>query len=392
MKTPTEIPSAKNKKGIALLLVLMVLALIAVLAVEIIFASTVDLRIARNARDRLQAIYLAQSAARFSLLRLHIYAKVKSLGSSVPLPIPNTTIDQIWSSPLPPFPLPGSKIDWPGLIQSQIESESSKIPINLLDGEVHRQANDTDAGKAKVIAEDVKKQVEEFILGLKENEEFDEKYPDLEVKDLVEPLIDWIDTDVNKLGGGDENRDYEKYDPPYGPRNSRIPTLSEIHMIQGWTDDLYNRIVPSFTVYGDSMEINPNYISLDRLRAIDRTLEDSDLMVIQRRRLEEPFKDLAELENFIKTSPEIRGGKGINFSNFKDVSQERTFVILASGVVGDAKRKLKMAVRFEPNTASGAASSNTPGAPAPNPTSTPSSGGNASTYENLKILFVGEDQ
>ena len=64
--------------------------------------------------------------------------------------------------------------------------------------------------------------------------------------------------------------------------------------------------------------------------------------------METPFKNLAELAQFIQTDSEIKGGKNFKFPEdmFKDAKAETVFFIEGSGIVGSIQRTLKLGVRF----------------------------------------------
>lgn len=324
------------KSGVALLLVMASVTFMAVIITEIIAASRVDLLIALNARNRLQAHYLAVSGAKLQLLRLHIYKEVKNLGN---LP-PGLNIDRIWGAPMPPFPLDKVKAKWPGELQGSIQSEGSKIPINLLDGNAHRFSSATHA-------EEIKKQITGLIEGLLETEEFDEKYRGLDPKDLINPLTDWLDDNSEKIGGGDEDREYDRLDPPYKNRNDRLPSLSELHLIQGWTDDLYNRLVPNFSTLNRYTTINPNYVPLSRIRTWAPDLTEEELALIDKRRRLQPFADMDALITFIQTDPDIKGGKNIEVPDEikkNSSTTETIFMVEGTGIVGDTRRSVRMGV------------------------------------------------
>jgi general secretion pathway protein K len=333
----------KRNSGVALIVVMVALAFMAIVVVEIAAVSRIDLRIALNARNRLQAHYLAVSAAKLQILRLHMYKEVKNLADgNQNMPIPKDMIDRIWNAPIPPLPLSNPENKWPGTMTASIRSEGSKIPINLLDGNKYR-------GSSEEIKEEVKRQLEELILGLLETEEFDAKYRGLEPKDLIHPLIDWIDEDSVKQEGGDEDRDYERLDPPYKPRNDRLPSMSELHLIQGWTDDIIRRLGPSLSTLNNSTKVNPNYISLERLRAWGPRLTEQELAYIDQKRRLTPFASMEALESFVRSDPEIRGGD--NFTVPESLkkegslsSREEVFMIEASGSVGDTRRNIRMGV------------------------------------------------
>ena len=337
---------AGSKSGVALMLVMMSLALMTVLAVEVIFASRVDLRIGRNARDRLQAFYLAQSSARLSLLRLSLYKEAQGLldgGGSIP--VPKEMTDRIWSMPLPPFPFDGMKTEWPGTIMASIQSEGSKIPINLLDGDPNRVYGSSTLTGLEV-QKSVRDQLKKLIEGMLQQDEFDKIYHGMKVEDLLDPLQDWVAAGAQGANGRDKNGPYEGRDPPYLPRSDRIPSLSELPMIENWNDDLMRRIGPSLSTLNTATTINPNYMTLDRLRAIDPKLSEEDLQAIQRKRLLTPFGTLAELEGFINTDPAVKNGGNFHFDGFTAATHETTFVIEAIGIVGEARRTLHLGIRF----------------------------------------------
>jgi len=372
-----------SKSGVALLLVLASLFLMSILAYEIIFSTGVEIRIGRNARNRIQATYLAQSSLKFSILRLHLYKEAKNLAdtnSQSQALFSAHVIDQIWSLPFPSLPLPGMKNDWPGEVSGMIRSEGSKIPINLLDGAEHRRSDAQTSTK-------IQEQIKTLIEGLAQDEDFDKLYRGLLPEDLINPLIDWIDADSNKKGGGDENTDYEKFKFPYTPRNDRIPVLSELHMIKGWTDDLIQRIAGNFSILNTSYDINPNFISLDRIKAMHPDLSKEDLQVIQKRRFEKPFTSLQEMADFIKSSPDVRNGRDFSFGDLKLLVRETNFIVEGTGVVGDARRSIKLAIRMTEEKTSNnpdARAPTTPGAGTPTP--------KAGKLLEPRVIFVEDSQ
>lgn len=349
-----------RQSGIALLMVLASMALLTVLSFEILFATRVDLRIGRNARDRLQAYYLAQSSARLSILRLHMYKEVRNLvdGGS-PIPIPSEVIDRIWSAPLPQLPFAGMDVNWPGTLMGTIASEGSKIPINLLDGNVHR-------GSSPELQKQVREEIINLIKSQLEDEEFDKLYRGMKPEDLVDPLQDWIDADSNRQGGGDENSDYEKLEKPYRPRNDRMPSLSELHLVKGWTDDLIRRLAGNFSTLNLALEVNPNYIPNSRLKSIYTKFTDEDLQAIAQHRQVTPFKDLADMKAWINTN--TKSGQQFTWpETMKDEPRQEIFQLESSGIVGEARRTLKLGIRFASEPKPTPSASPTPGAPPPKP-------------------------
>ena len=85
--------------------------------------------------------------------------------------------------------------------------------------------------------------------------------------DLYEPIMDWIDADTNARLHGAEAADYASLDRPYVPRNGKIPMLDELLLIKGIKPDIFEKISPLVTVYGDG-KVNINTASSQVLEAI----------------------------------------------------------------------------------------------------------------------------
>jgi len=336
---------APKNSGVALMIVLFSLIFMSIISYELIYASRVDLRISANARSRLQAWYMAQSTARLSLLRLHLYQSARNFANkNNSAKIPTQMIDQIWSFPLPSFPLTGQVYGedhkLPGEMNAIIRSEGSKIPINLLDGNIHRNSSEE-------IATQVSDEIKQMIESAQEHDDsFNSLYSSLRPEDLINPLLDWIDENTDKVEGGDELGDYDRYKPPYEPRNSRMPVITELRMVAGWNDDLYNRFASEFSVYKNSITLNPNYISLKRLKSFHPDLDGEDLKKFEEKRREEPFGSLKEMTEWINA--ELPTGRGFELPfKFTSSTQETIFQIEATGIVGLARRVLRLSVRLD---------------------------------------------
>jgi len=345
--------SKRSKAGVALMLVITALFLLSVVTKELVISSRIDVKISKNYVNRLQAYYLAQSSARFALLRIHLYKELEnmvrsssSVGKLISQAVPDEMRSQIWSAPLPTFPLSGQESPLSamgGKMSSLIQSEGSQIPINLLDGNKNRGSN-------PVIVKTIVKQINEIWESLLEDEDFEDKYGDVDFEEeLLNPLIDWIDADDVTMDGGSEDADYENRDSSYKPRNDRMPTLEELHMVKGWSDDIVSRFKKHFSVINSSTEINPNYIDLERFKIFHPDLTASDLQVIAARRAEKAFSSLEEVKSFIQTSDDISEGRDFEFpKGYEFLKSEKNFFIESVGIVGQARRKVKIKLRLDP--------------------------------------------
>src|SRR5690606_23392023 len=112
----------KDQSGIALFMVLSAIGVRALLVTEFTYVSQLNQKIAYDGFHRLQALYLAKSGLKLSLLRLKAYKTVNGFlkkddkkGGAPPVSVPKTMVEQIWSFPLV-FPIPS---ELPGLSATQ---------------------------------------------------------------------------------------------------------------------------------------------------------------------------------------------------------------------------------------------------------------------------------
>ena len=383
-----------QKSGVALLIVLMSLIFMSLFIFQLQYSSAIDFKISKSTRNRLQATYLAHSAARLALLRLQMFKELENLlassgNNTLSCMVPKEARSQIWAFPLPAFPLQGQESKAPGTFMSIIKGEGSKIPILLLDGNIHRMYNDVvDNDSATTVSLDIRKQIENMIqIKIDEDEKFRDKYSSLEAADYVDALVDWIDADDNGIQSGDEAQVYERRTPPYKPRSDRFSSISEIAMIENWHDDIFNYLKNEVSTINLKAKINCNTISLERLRAYSKNeLKDSALALIQKRRMEEPFASLADCENYIRSNPDLDYGRNFSFPDdlkkAGEYDRESVFTIEGSSTVGEARSKVRLFVRFEEDIK---APATPPPSGQPPPTTPPPQGGQSSSTAPTKI-------
>ena len=110
---------------------------------------------------------------------------------------------------------------------------------------------------------------------------------DLQADEIVDAVIDWLDSDDKESPYGAEGSFYESLDPPYTPRNGLMKLPHEIGAVKGVTDELLygndekNGLVEYITVFGDSGSININSASPTLIQAFDDRidLEQAELLI-----------------------------------------------------------------------------------------------------------------
>ena len=70
--------------------------------------------------------------------------------------------------------------------------------------------------------------------------------------DLADAIVDFRDEDSNKRPHGAEERDYVAAGLPYGPKNGSFDVVDELIYVLGMTPDLYRKVAPLVSVRGQA--------------------------------------------------------------------------------------------------------------------------------------------
>jgi general secretion pathway protein K len=249
----------KSQRGVALILTLLITAILVTLIVETNYSTQVDLRIAGNLRNDLQASYLAKSGVNIAI-------------SYLKYDLQNTETDNLtedWAKSYPPFPI------GEGYVKVFVEDENAKINLNeavMEDGKIDPKIYD---------ALSILFQRTEVDMG------------------ILNSLIDWIDPDDEPQPEGAEDYYYGSLDPPYECKNGPLDTLSELLMIKGVTDEVYGKISRYLTIYSNG-RININTASKEVLVCLDEEIDEAIAEGIIQYREEKPFDTKAELKEVVE--------------------------------------------------------------------------------------------
>ena len=134
-----------------------------------------------------------------------------------------------------------SWLDLPGDMSAEVAAEDCRININLLSS-----TDQTNLEQSPTY---------QLLLGRMSGEENDAWLRDrnLEARELIANLADWVDADTLRSGGrgGYEDALYQDQDPPYLTKNAPFDTQDEIRLVEGWDDEVYDRFAHQFTIYGN---------------------------------------------------------------------------------------------------------------------------------------------
>ncbi|MBI2645990.1 MAG: type II secretion system minor pseudopilin GspK [Deltaproteobacteria bacterium] len=297
---------ARNQRGVALILVISSIAMLTIMMVEFTFGSQLNLRISKNFQNALKAQALARSGIHFALLELKVYKSLKDNPMVKQIPgFQESMLDQIWQFGFiyPPIATKKatfgkertleeftqkSKID--GKINVTIQDEGSKINLNDLENIQYRAA--------------IIQQLDSIFEHKKTtDEEFLQAYKDLQFTDLINNIVDWIDKDTGRVGGGDEESYYSRLPVPYRSKNAPLDTVSELGLIEGFNDDtIFNLLLPYVTVY-PTEGINVNTADATMLLTISPDLTPEEAQkIVEHRQKSGGFKTPQEFEDYCKNT------------------------------------------------------------------------------------------
>ena len=270
------------------MLVLSALVVLTTMAAEFAYNTNVNYHLALNERDRLKAQCLAMSAYRFLLVELKFDKAFRSVvqqqnlgeflqgSANLPLcqqfPLSTQLVRAVFlggegeeGEEGAPSILPDEMkemisisqregaedfLGFEGDFEGECINEGSKINLNSFalwkpDKIIEGKLNEYDKFK-------------EFLTRFLSQPAYEELFEkaDVEPRDVVRNIADWVDTNerINETGGvmgGPEDSIYERQEVSYPIKNSKFTTPDEIYLVEGVLDDWFFPLRDRFTIYGD---------------------------------------------------------------------------------------------------------------------------------------------
>jgi len=207
-----------SQRGVALVLVIWLGALLMVIASSFIFAARTDSFVIRNSMSMARAEALADAAVQRAVFETYR----------------TDNSPDIWRRD-------GTPRSWvfDGTpITIELRDESAKIDLNT--------ASDT-LLRGLLVS-----------VGLK----------DEEADKLLDAILDWRDPDTLRRPNGAEEPDYRAAGLTYAPANSPFQAIEELQLVLGMRPDIYRRIAPLVTVYSRQAGVYPLTATREVLMAI----------------------------------------------------------------------------------------------------------------------------
>lgn len=292
----TEDRGQRTEEGMALILTLLVVSILAVLILEFNYLMRVDSTIAGNYRDSLKALYLAKSGVNFGILLL----RRDDLAYDA--------LTEDWAA----SKLPVAEAE--GIILFEITDENRKIDINNI------------------------------IAGGKIDEKLKRLFDLLEIPgELIYVIADWQDPDSEIRFHGAEDDYYSCLPNPYCCKNGPLDTVTELLLLKGFDEDIFygkgndrEPLSSYLTVYGDG-KININTASLIILQTLSDDIDRSLAEAIVDYRDKKPFKSIEDVKKVV-------GDRIYNEISETLTVRSNFFSIQAQGLSGESSKNIRAVI------------------------------------------------
>jgi general secretion pathway protein K len=212
-----------SERGVALVMALLVVSIGTLIAVNLLWQGTLDLRRTDAALAADQGLMYVQGAEAWAadILRQDLVDSPDS-----------DHFGEQWAIELPPLPVDG------GTIVGRLEDLQGRFNLNNL-----VDAN----GRENELA---RQQFERLLFRVEADPA------------LAGAVVDWLDPDTElRFPTGGEDVVYSDADPPYRTANSTITSASELMAIAGFDRDIFRSLAPYVTVLPSGTKLNVNTAS-----------------------------------------------------------------------------------------------------------------------------------
>ncbi|HUL83623.1 MAG TPA: type II secretion system minor pseudopilin GspK [Gammaproteobacteria bacterium] len=243
-----------RQRGVAVLIAMLAVTIGTIIAVNLMWQGTLDLRRAEAALAMDQSMLYVQGAEAWAadILRQDMVDSPES-----------DNLGELWATPLPPLPVDG------GTIQGKLEDLQGRFNLNDLIN---------DRGLPDPIA---LKQFERLLSLL----EID--------PNLAGGVLDWLDPDTDvRFPNGGEDTTYAAADPPYRTANTLITTPTELMAVTGFDRKTYATLAPYITALPRGTKLNVNTAADVVIASLSDMIDLSTAKALVEERGNKEFVDL----------------------------------------------------------------------------------------------------
>jgi general secretion pathway protein K len=206
-----KISPQKNSRAMALIVVMIAIAVFSALAAALAFSMKVETKLARNADDEQQLLWLGRSGVEYARW---ILAQSASIAGE-----PYDSLNQVWAGG--PGGINESNSPLAGISLENFRIGQGTVSLKIID--LERYANINTATQPEI-------QQALTLMGADADD----------ISVVSDSILDWIDADDEPRIAGAESDYYQGLTPPYFAKNAPIDDLTELLLVKGVTPEMYN--------------------------------------------------------------------------------------------------------------------------------------------------------
>ncbi len=158
--------------------------------------------------------------------------------------------------------------------------------------------------------------------------------------DLCDVVLDWIDADINiTFPGGAEDGYYLGLQPGYRTANQPMVSISELKLLNGFTDEVLKTLLPFITVLPRDLSLNINWAPSELISTLHNDINDIIAEGVIASRVSGAFK---KTEDFTK----LQGVKDLTIPNQLYTLTSNAFMIRSTITIGRLTKKYNSLIRF----------------------------------------------
>lgn len=318
-----HLTTASSQSGMALLTVLIIVFFASTLAVSMVTQHSFDIRRADYNKNFGQAFHLGLGVEAWALGKLH-----KDITEDQKGP-PTDHYNEAWNDKLKL-----RNINNIANVDGYISDSQARFNINNLRFEADKFAiadkKDKNSARAHYL----------YLRRLLKKLEIN--------PDLANAILDWVDKDSNNsFPLGAEDSAYQGKTIPYRTAGRAITSISELRLVKGINDKVYQKLKSAIIALPSSTRININTASKKVLLALTPNMTDSMTEAILQRRLTTPFNSTKEFIAFLKMDNSKKTTIGAQLASIISVSSEY-FIAHATVSLNRSQLTLSSMIRRDP--------------------------------------------
>ncbi|PLA75571.1 hypothetical protein CYQ88_00985 [Hydrogenovibrio sp. SC-1] len=208
----------QKQAGFALITVLLVVAIVSIIAAQLVYQQALDIQRAETRLNQAQSLAVANGLEAWVKKGLKLDASLNKIDH----------LGEQWAQPMMPIPFAG------GQVAGRLEDLQGRFNVNNL--------AETDEQKAKLWQQIAQRLLRNAQLPI----------------ELAEVLADWVDADNNARLMGAESDFYLLKNPAYRAGNQPLAQLEELALLKGFTPAIRKQLAPALSALPKITKININ--------------------------------------------------------------------------------------------------------------------------------------